>query len=48
MYDLRPRTHQQARAIAASSDIHIHTAALYGAFTVIALIVFGTLSYHPF
>jgi hypothetical protein len=26
----------------------LHAAALYGAFAVIAAVVFGTLSYHPF
>jgi hypothetical protein len=26
----------------------LHAAALYGAFAVIAGVVFGTLSYHPF
>jgi hypothetical protein len=26
----------------------LHVAALYGAFAVIAAVVFGTLSYHPF
>ena len=26
----------------------LHEAALYGAFAVIAAVVFGTLSYHPF
>ena len=26
----------------------LHVAALYGAFAMIAAVVFGTLSYHPF
>jgi hypothetical protein len=39
-----------ARAISAQAepDNRVHTLAVYGAFALIAAIVFGTLSYHPF
>ncbi|WP_342722007.1 hypothetical protein AAFG07_22045 [Bradyrhizobium sp. B097] len=42
------RLHFYARQISRKSGIGIHTAALYSAFAVIAAIVFGTLSVHPF
>ncbi len=42
------RLHFYARQIARKSGSGIHTAALYSAFAVIAAIVFGTLSVHPF
>ncbi|WP_424631375.1 hypothetical protein [Bradyrhizobium sp. SYSU BS000235] len=41
----------QSRASAQAevrSEDRFHTFAVYGAFAVIAAIVFGTLSYHPF
>jgi hypothetical protein len=41
------RLHLHARALRRSGS-SIHLAALYGAFAVIAAIVFGTLSVHPF
>ncbi|WP_168200211.1 MULTISPECIES: hypothetical protein [Bradyrhizobium] len=42
------RLHFYARQIARKSGSGIHTVALYSAFAVIAAIVFGTLSVHPF
>ncbi|WP_338832213.1 hypothetical protein [Bradyrhizobium sp. 27S5] len=42
------RLHFYARQVSRKSGSGIHTAALYGAFAVIAAIVFGTLSVHPF
>ncbi|MEH2675189.1 hypothetical protein DXU07_39295 [Bradyrhizobium elkanii] len=42
------RLHLYARNISRKSGTGIHTAALYSAFAVIAAIVFGTLSVHPF
>ncbi|WP_172803580.1 hypothetical protein [Bradyrhizobium embrapense] len=42
------RLHFYARHVSRKSGTGIHTAALYSAFAVIAAIVFGTLSVHPF
>jgi hypothetical protein len=41
------RLHLYARALR-RSGASIHLAALYGALAVIAAVVFGTLSVHPF
>ena len=41
------RLHLYARSLK-RSGAGIHLAALYGAFAVIAAVVFGTLSVHPF
>ena len=35
-------------AISPRSEDLIHLAALYGALALIAVVVFGTLSFHPF
>jgi hypothetical protein len=37
-----------ARSLSERTARRLHAAALYGAFAVIAAVVFGTLSYHPF
>lgn len=37
-----------AQVASQEQDTRIHTLAVYGAFALIAAIVFGTLSYHPF
>jgi hypothetical protein len=37
-----------ARATSAPADDRVHMLAVYGAFALIAAIVFGTLPYHPF
>jgi hypothetical protein len=42
------RLHLYARALSGRAERRLHAAALYGAFAVIAAVVFGTLSYHPF
>ncbi|QWG21213.1 hypothetical protein KMZ93_14270 [Bradyrhizobium sediminis] len=42
------RLHFYARSLSRRSGTGIHAAALYGAFAVIAGILFGTLSVHPF
>ncbi|QOZ26028.1 hypothetical protein XH93_22315 [Bradyrhizobium sp. CCBAU 51753] len=42
------RLHFHARNISRKTGSGVHTAALYSAFAVIAAIVFGTLSVHPF
>jgi hypothetical protein len=42
------RLHLHARTLSRRSGAGFHTAALYGAFALIAAIVFGTLSVHPF
>jgi hypothetical protein len=42
------RLHLYARALSGRTERRLHAAALYGAFAVIAAVVFGTLSYHPF
>ena len=40
--------HTRVTAASEESDDRFHTLAIYGAFALIAAIVFGTLSYHPF
>jgi hypothetical protein len=42
------RLHLYARSLSKRSGTGFHAAALYGAFAVIAGILFGTLSVHPF
>ncbi|HVX78139.1 MAG TPA: hypothetical protein VHB49_18560 [Bradyrhizobium sp.] len=42
------RLHWRARSLSRRSSRRFHTAALYGAFAVIAAVVFGALSFHPF
>jgi hypothetical protein len=42
------RLHSNTRAFSRKSGTGFHTAALYSAFAIIAAIVFGTLSVHPF
>ncbi|HEY3890903.1 MAG TPA: hypothetical protein VGM00_02980 [Bradyrhizobium sp.] len=42
------RLHLYARSLAGRTGRGFHIAALYGAFAVIAAVVFGTLSVHPF
>jgi hypothetical protein len=42
------RLHLYARSLSRRTGSGIHTAALYGALAVIAGVVFGTLSVHPF
>jgi hypothetical protein len=41
------RLHLYARSLKPSGD-GLHLAALYSAFAIIAAVVFGTLSVHPF
>jgi hypothetical protein len=42
------RLHLYARALSRRTGVSVHLVALYSAFAVIAAIVFGTLSVHPF
>jgi hypothetical protein len=42
------RLHLHARSLSGRTERKLHAAALYGALAVIAAVVFGTLSYHPF
>jgi hypothetical protein len=42
------RLHLYARSLSRRTGTGIHTAALYGSFALIAAVVFGTLSVHPF
>jgi hypothetical protein len=42
------RLHLHARSLSRRREVALHAVALYGAFAVIAAIVFGTLSVHPF
>jgi hypothetical protein len=42
------RLHFYARSLSRRAGTGLHAAALYGAFAVIAAVVFGTLSVHPF
>ena len=42
------RLHLLARSLSGRTASRFHAAALYGAFAVIAAVVFGSLSVHPF
>ena len=42
------RLHFYARSLSGRAGRGFHIAALYGAFAMIAAVVFGTLSVHPF
>jgi hypothetical protein len=42
------RLHLYARSVSRRSGTGLHTAALYSAFALIAAVVLGTLSVHPF
>jgi hypothetical protein len=42
------RLHFYARSLSRRTGVGFHTAALYSAFALIAAVVFGTLSVHPF
>lgn len=42
------RIHLHARSLSERAGRGLHTAALYGAFAMIAAVVFGTLSVRPF
>jgi hypothetical protein len=42
------RLHLCARTLSRRSGSGFHAVALYGAFALIAAVVFGTLSVHPF
>ena len=42
------RLHRYARSLSGETGRFLHLAALYGACAVIAAVVFGTLSVHPF
>jgi hypothetical protein len=42
------RLHLYARQLSRQTGSGIHTAALYGSLALIAAIVFGTMSVHPF
>ncbi len=50
MRDIVSGNEVQTRVVSASGepDSRLHMFAVYGAFALIAAIVFGTLSYHPF
>ncbi|WP_291576817.1 hypothetical protein [Bradyrhizobium sp.] len=42
------RLHLYARSLSGRTGTGIRVAAFYGAFAIIAAVVFGTLSVHPF
>jgi Flp pilus assembly protein TadB len=42
------RLHRYARSLSGRAGRGLHLASFYGAFALIAVIVFGTLSVHPF
>ena len=42
------RLHFRARALSAKTEARLHTVAIYSAFALIAAVVFGSLSIHPF
>jgi len=44
----KARLHLHARSLSRKTGTGFHAAALYGAFAVIAAVLFGTLSAHPF
>jgi hypothetical protein len=48
VFSAEARLHLHARALSGRSGSGLPTAALYGALAVIAAVVFGTLSVHPF
>jgi hypothetical protein len=42
------RLHMYARSLSRRTGTGVHMVALYSAFALIAAVVFGTLSVHPF
>jgi hypothetical protein len=42
------RLHFRARALSSKTEVRLHTVALYSAFALIAAVVIGSLSVHPF
>ncbi|HXB76003.1 MAG TPA: hypothetical protein VNX23_01110 [Bradyrhizobium sp.] len=42
------RLHLYARSLSRKTGAGIHAAALYGALVLIAAVIFGSLSVHPF
>ena len=42
------RLHLYARSLSRKTSAGLHAAAFYGAFALIATVLFGTLSIHPF
>jgi hypothetical protein len=42
------RLHLYARSLSRKTGAGIHVAAIYGAFALIAAVLFGSLSVHPF
>jgi hypothetical protein len=48
LFSAEARLHMHARALSGRSGSGAHALALYGALAVIAAVVFGTLSVHPF
>ncbi|HET6839220.1 MAG TPA: hypothetical protein VFH41_05730 [Bradyrhizobium sp.] len=42
------RLHLYARPLSGRTERRLHTVALYGAFALIAAVIFGALSVHPF
>ena len=42
------RVRTDVRAVQPALEDRMHMLAVYGAFALIAAVVFGTLSYHPF
>jgi hypothetical protein len=48
MRELSAEARLYARSLSGRAGHGLHTAALYGAFAIIAAVVFGTLSVHPF
>lgn len=42
------RLHFHARSLSAKTERRLHTVAIYSAFALIAAVVFGSLSIHPF
>jgi hypothetical protein len=42
------RLHLYARSLSGRTGRNLHAAALYGSLAMIAAVVFGTLSVHPF
>lgn len=42
------RLHLHARPLSVKTELRLHTVAIYSAFALIAAVVFGSLSVHPF
>ncbi|HXI06355.1 MAG: hypothetical protein ACRC1G_14650 [Bradyrhizobium sp.] len=47
-FSAEPRLHFRARAVSSKTERRLHTIAIYSSLALIAAVVFGSLSVHPF